>query len=418
MSLSAEKTRDGWGEDRETLPERPGQAERQFTMVHLMSFIALCALLFSLMTFPGGTAFLAFLLVLGIPAVIVAAIVVVFAKRSTQQDSLLWVMSLALERRMPLAPGVVAVSDQFGFVFRNRILALARRLGEGVPLPLPQALALVPGLLPRPVLVLIRLGWETGTLPAALREATDMRATRRPNRTPLAGKIAYLVGMLMFIQGMGGFLSYFVLPKLEAIFVDFGVALPEMTMVLVGLTFWVVRSGALAVLGFLEILALLYVPVYYFGWLRLRIPFVGGFARRRHVVVILRGLAVIVESGKPLTTGLSVLARFYPEKSLRRRLARVNWCIEQGGNWWDCLRWQGLVRPAEAAVLASAQRAGNLPWALREIADSGERQLDFRLQIWAQLLFVVNIICLGALVFLIVAGYFSPLVTLVERLAP
>ncbi|HEV3121827.1 MAG TPA: type II secretion system F family protein [Isosphaeraceae bacterium] len=416
MSVSAEKTRDDWGENRETLPERPAQAERQFTLVHLMILIACCAVLFSLMNLPGGTAFLAFLLVLGIPATVVAAIVVVFAKRSTQQDSLLWVMALALERRMPLAPGVVAVSDQFGFVFRNRILALARRLGEGVPLP--QALALVPGLLPRPVLVLIRLGWETGTLPAAVREATDMRANRRPNRTPLAGKVAYLVGMLMFIQGMGGFLSYFVLPKIESIFADFGVALPEMTMLLVGLTFWVVRSGALAVLSFLEILALLYVPLYYFGWLRLRIPFVGRFARRRHVVVILRGLAVLVESDKPLTTGLSVLARFYPEKSVRRRLARVNWCVEQGGNWWDCLRWQGLVRPAEAAVLASAQRAGNLPWALREIADSGERQLDFRLQIWAQLLFVANILCLGALVFLIVAGYFSPLVTLVERLAP
>jgi len=416
MSVSAEKTKDMWGEDRGTLLERLPTADRQFTLVHLMILIAVCAFLFWFMTFPGGLAFLGFLLLLGVPASVVALIVVMFAKRATQQDSLLWVMALALERRMPLAPGVVAVSDQFGLIFRNRILALARRLGEGVPLP--QALALVPGLLPRPAVVLIRLGWETGTLPAAVREAADMRAGRRPNRNPLAGKLAYLVGMLMFIQGVGGFLAYFVMPKLESIFTDFGVALPELTLLLIGLTFGLGRSGVLPLLGFLEILALLYVPLHYFGWLRLRIPFVGRLARRRHVVLILRGLAVIVEGGKPLTTGLGVLTRFYPERSVRKRLARVGYCIEQGANWWECLRWQGLIRPAEAAVLASAQRAGNLPWALREIAETGERQLDYRLQVWAQLLFIVNILCLGLLVFLIVAGYFAPLATLIERLAP
>jgi protein transport protein HofC len=390
--------------------------DHQFTVVHLMILIAFCAVLFYFCALPGGMAFFAFLLVLGIPSAVVGLVVVLLARRRTQQDALLWVMAIALERRMPLAPGVVAVSDQFGVVFRNRLLALAAQLDDGVALP--QALALVPGLLPRQALVLIRLGWETETLPAAVREAADMRPARGSNRDPLARSVAYLVAMLLFIQGIGGFLAYFVLPKFESIAADFGIQLPTVTVLFAAILFSLSRTGITILVGLVEFAFLVYLPLHYFGWLRIPLPYLSRLMRRRHMILVQRGLAMVVENGKPLTDGVEVLARFYPEKWMRKRLARSSWCMEQGGHWYDCLRWQGLLRPAEAAVLASAERAGNLPWALRELAESGNRRLDYRLQLWAQILFIAVVLGLGALVFFIIISFYAPLIMIIERLMP
>ena len=91
--------------------------------------------------------------------------------------------------------------------------------------------------------------------------------------------------------------------------------------------------------------------------------------------------------------------------------------MNEGREWWRCLRWQGLIRTSEAAVLESAQRAGNLPWALRELAESGERQTIYRLQAWSQALFPLIVISLGGLVFLLAVAYFSPLIALIQELA-
>ena len=67
-------------------------------------------------------------------------------------------------------------------------------------------------------------------------------------------------------------------------------------------------------------------------------------------------------------------------------------------------------------MLGSAQRVGNLAWALREMAESNERRLGYRLQFWLQLLFPMLLICLGAVVFVLVVAYFCPLVSLIEAL--
>ena len=74
-------------------------------------------------------------------------------------------------------------------------------------------------------------------------------------------------------------------------------------------------------------------------------------------------------------------------------------------------------RRNDAAVLASAQRVGNLDWALRELAESSDRRLGYRLQFWLQLIFPLIVLAVGALVFLLAVAYFLPLVTLITKLA-
>ena len=60
---------------------------------------------------------------------------------------------------------------------------------------------------------------------------------------------------------------------------------------------------------------------------------------------------------------------------------------------------------------------GNLPWAMREMADSNRRRFAYRLQAMVQTLFPPAMILLGLIVMFIVVALFLPLVALIRALA-
>jgi type II secretory pathway component PulF len=393
-------------------PSGGWQPQYRFTVIHLMALVFVCALLFSVVLVAGfATLAIALILVAG---TIIAVIVAAMAQRGTQQEALLWVLTIAAEKQMPLAPGILAVANQSGGRFLGEIGAVAEWLNAGIPLS--DALARVPGLLPSSALTLIRAGWDSGDLAGGLREAAQARATRSP-RHPWLGKLAYLFAMLFVIQGIAGFLLYFVLPKFEAIFSDFHVPLPELTKIVIGLAHQFVGGLFVPLIVVFEVAGLAGVLLLYVGLLRIPVPLFDLFFRRKHAMVILRSLAVVVDAGQPLSIGFETLARHYPERGIRWRLVRATTCLKRGDAWYQCLRTHGLIRASDAAVLAVAERAGNLAWALRELADSSERRTGYRVRAWTQILFPVVVLSVGGLVLLFAAAFFTPLVSLIEQLA-
>jgi type II secretory pathway component PulF len=354
-------------------------------------------------------------LTLGPIALIAGGIVVLVQRRKVQQDALLQVLAIGAERQMPLGPGLEAFAGLCGRPFRLRAQSLAYLLQNGVPLP--EALANVPGVLTRPAALLACVGWSQGNLAGGLREAQASEANRRHYRAAFLPKLGYLGGVFLFMQFIGGFILYFIAPKFEAIFMDFGVALPEATK----LTIRVGQVIGGSVLGPLLILAelafLVYVPFAIFGFVRWEPPLAGVFLWRRDTAAVLRALAVGVEAGEPIPKGLALIESMYPRAGTRRRLARARVLVEQGTDWTDALHERGLIDSADAAVLESAQRAGNLAWALKTQADAHERRLGYRLQLWAELLFPIVVLLAGAVVAIVAVGYMMPLVSLISSLA-
>jgi general secretion pathway protein F len=132
---------------------------------------------------------------------------------------------------------------------------------------------------------------------------------------------------------------------------------------------------------------------------------------------LMRALAGVVERGQPLPTALAALAKSYPSVGVRRKLRRVNESIQQGSGDWRPFADQGLITQADAAVLDAAARLGNLPWAMRALADGQERRRGYRLQVGLQILWPVTIVLIALVVGFIVVSAFLPLVGLIEKLA-
>jgi protein transport protein HofC len=337
-------------------------------------------------------------------------------RRSTQQDALLWALAITAERGMPLAPTFDVLAYQCRGEYRRKVLAAAYYLRQG--LSLPQVLEREPGLFPADAVILTRVGQACGTLTTALRESAQSRARFRGPWMTLALRVVYLLWLLTVLETITGFTFAFILPKYQAIFADFGTPLPSSTNLMIAVADSLRRYGYLfAPIGILQLGLLMLAMVASVGVLPWNLPLVAHLFFRRHTAVLLRCLAYVIEGNKPMAEVLGNLARIYPAEPIRNRLLWVVRDIEAGEDWCAALAGRGLIRPSEEALLEAAKRTGNLAWALRQAAESSERRLTYRFQLFVQWFLPLCLVLAGALVFLIAFAYFTPLVVLIQKLS-
>jgi protein transport protein HofC len=349
--------------------------------------------------------------------VAVGTTIVAGVGRQNQQDLLLWALAIAVGRGMPMPSALEAFADLRRGRSRRRLLALARLLNDGAPLP--DALALVPGTLPGEATALLAVGWRSGHLPEALRQAAATRGQWRPVRAGVVARLAYLSALLLLMTVIVGFELVFVLPKFEAIFNDFGIPLPTITMTVIQASHVIMKFGwpIFLVMMVFELVFPLTLPLSLGGWLDDFLPWLDRLFPSRHSAAILRALACVAEEEQPLSSAIAALLRHYPGGWIQGRLARVLRELDDGGDCFLALRNQGLIRPADAAVLESARRVGNLTWALRETAAGAERRAILRIETWIVSLSTLVLIGAGVLVLVLTSAFFVPVITLIEALA-
>ena len=350
---------------------------------------------------------------------VVAMLVLIEAARkhgTARQYGLLWLLTIAAERSIPLAPAVEAFARECGGLLGRRAQRLAEMLRAGVPLP--EALERCGCLLPPFALPMIRIGWDLGALAPALRQAATAYNLNEPIWMALKGKIVYLLMLPMFGTFTLVFIMIKVVPSYQKIFDDFGTTLPPMTRALIGVSNVAVTGSFLFFpIVLFALLVLVCATLRYLGWSDADIPGAAWFTRRLDSAQILDTLSLVADQQRPLPEGIAALARFYPKKNVRRRLRQALADIEVGRNWCESLLWQGLIRQPQSAILQAAQRAGNLPWAMREMADSGRRRLAYRVQAISQAVLPPIVILMGLAVMFIVVALFLPLISLIQALA-
>jgi type II secretory pathway component PulF len=228
--------------------------------------------------------------------------------------------------------------------------------------------------------------------------------------------IAALVSVLTFIMLR-------IVPVFQRMFEEFGLKLPTMTIVLIDASDWIVRVGWIVLLPVMLVALLLGLFILFqgvmslTGWFPRDLPLVWRFFRRYDGAVVMRGLALAVRRGQPMPEGLKLLAATYPIRRIGRQVAIAHARVMQGADWRHSLLLAGILTHTDAAVLAAAERVGNLPWALEEMADSTLRRQLYGLQVAMQLLYPVLVVLVAGVVGFIVIGLFLPLIALIQGLA-
>ena len=301
----------------------------------------------------------------------------------------------------------------------ERLVELAKRLRGGLP---SSELAVPQGLLSRTATLEIQAGLQSGQLAEALRSAaikTTRNLTSGSHSLDSHAALTYPAAILTMMVLILGFLMYYIVPKFKKIFDDFDTELPGMTVVLINwsnafVNYWYLASPLIYLTGAAVVVAAM---AHYHGWQILWQQWAGRWMVRPHTSDVLRSLAGTVAMGAPLDRGFDPFVSSSGPILLQRRVAAVRLALSQGEPCWERLAREGFLKPKEVALIESAQRAGNLPWALHTLADSLDRRLLFRFSAALELLRPVTILCLGAIVGFVAIAMFLPLVKLLNDLS-
>jgi type II secretory pathway component PulF len=359
-----------------------------------------------------------------IPIIIIFGIALLMAfdrHRHGEHRALVWTLASAAERGIPLPEAARAFADEMQDDTGARSLALAQSLEAGQPLSLAVKAARLR--LSTPIAVAIRLGESLGMLGPAMRQQLQDASDVDAMIHRVAVRFFYLFLVILSLVGTLTFVSLRIVPVFQRMFEEFGLKLPRMTMVLIDASDWFIRIGWLITLPVTLALFLVSVVILFqalmsiAGWLPRDLPLIWRFFKRYDGAIVMRGLALTVRRGLPLPDGLKLLAATYPIRRIGRQIAIAHARVMQGADWRHSLLVAGIITHTDAAVLAAAERVGNLPWALEEMADSTLRRQLYGMQVAMQLLYPFLVILVGALVGFFVIGLFLPLLSLIQGLS-
>lgn len=332
---------------------------------------------------------------------------------SSKRRSLLRLIAVATDQRLPLAPLIEAwAADERG-AQRRRVRRLSALLHRGVPLA--DAVEEVTGALREVDVLAIRFGAQSGTLSASLHAALTDAAAPRP--TQLArGSITYLAVMALVITLIVTFIYIKIIPAFHAILEDYSLQpTPAMNRAIdfsrmVERYWWVIAAMLL-------LLAWSAVSARPGRFVRDRIlGKLFGPSRALRSAEVLETLGVAATAGRPLAGAISTLARYHFDPTTRRKLLFVRNEMEQGAPIWSSMAGVGLLTNPEEKVLAMADQIGNRPWILRQLAAGKKRRTWRKLERLSELLLPAIVVLLGAFVLFQALALITPLIQMIFNL--
>jgi type II secretory pathway component PulF len=355
--------------------------------------------------------------VLGLLAVTTFVEVIIY-RRVTQRRSMAKMLALLVERGQQLDSSVLFAGQALRGIVGRAADRLLAELGRGASLV--EAVAKHPRALPPEALAYAAAGQTADVQAAALRELT------KSDEGEMAGawracvdRIAYLAFILLVMAAVLTFIMIKIVPEFNRVFNDFDLELPQMTLLAIVVSEYFTHYAAAPVITAASIFLLgsFLVGICYLCDIPLLRPWADMLFFRRRSAHVLRILAVATAAREPVAEVLRRAAVVFPSDPIRNQLRPIVASVRAGTDWRDAFVNARILSNPERVLLKAAERAGNLPWALRQIALRREKRAVYRLVTAVQVLFPIAILVFGLFVAFFVVSLFIPTVKLVDGLA-
>jgi type II secretory pathway component PulF len=256
---------------------------------------------------------------------------------------------------------------------------------------------------------------SVGTLVNSSRSSTGLDIALQK----AAGKCCYLIVIAIFAAVVIAFIQMKISPSMAKIYADFDMKVPTRYLWnSYKLPFVVTPLGIVTIMSSLGLVGLLiYFLARYSGHLRWDPPLVREVVLPLDAALVLRSLAEAVERDKPIYVMVAALARKYPKSYIRSRLQYASNQMSNGVDWCDSLRASQLLPAADAAVLKSAERVGNLAWAMNDTAERLVRRFVRRAGGVTTIAFTLVLFVFAGITFLVAGGLLDGLAQLVTRMS-
>ena len=270
---------------------------------------------------------------------------------------------------------------------------------------------------------MIKAGEAGGALEAILQRLADFKEKSQSLKRRIKSAMVYPLVVISVACIIVGFILYFIVPKFESIFKDFGVALPVMTVMLIKASNWLIKYFYIAFLTplfFWIFIKLLYrnkTGAYICDRILLMIPVMGQIAEKSTVARTMRTLGTLVQSGVPILESINIVRDTAGNAVFERAFARIYDSIREGETIAQPLREARIVDDIVVNMIDVGEETGDLDTMLNKIADNYDEEVEALVESLVSLLEPIMIVCLGGIIGFIVIALFLPLITLITKLS-
>jgi type IV pilus assembly protein PilC len=270
---------------------------------------------------------------------------------------------------------------------------------------------------------MIKAGEAGGALEAILQRLADFKEKSQTLKRRIKGAMVYPIVVILVALIIVGFILYFIIPKFEAIFVDFGVDLPQMTVFLIKAShvlierFWLIP---LVPTVFWIVTKLLYrnkTGAYVLDRMKLYIPVMGQIIEKSTVARTTRTLGTLVQSGVPILEALNIVRDTAGNAVFERAFTRIYESIREGETIAQPLREARIVDDIVVNMIDVGEETGELDTMLNKIADNYDEEVEVLVESLVSLLEPMMIVVLGGIIGFIVIALFLPLIQLITKLS-
>ncbi len=324
---------------------------------------------------------------------------------------------------LPLDKGLSALAREMNRGQLRQVTAeLAEDLRQGKTLP--EALARQGDRVPPFYASLVTAGIRTGRIGEVLATLTSYARAMAELRAIILDALFYPAIVMGLAVVLIGFMLVYVLPQFDEIFRGFGMRLPALTEVMIGVgrhpvMFFFLPVGGLLLCLLLTRLGMQLTAAGRRAWVRMiySVPLIGTMIRSARLAAFTDLLSILVRQGVPLTDSFHLAGEASTDPLLSDLALDVRHALGQGQPLGEVLRGQGLVPEWVAWMAGLGEQRGQLDSALKQIAEMYRRQVEIRAGLLRSVLppFLV-VITAGIFVACFVFALMLPMIRLLEGL--
>jgi type IV pilus assembly protein PilC len=302
---------------------------------------------------------------------------------------------------------------------------------------LSEAMAKHPKVFDRLYSNMIAAGEAGGVLDVILQRLADFMEKAQKLKRKVIGAMIYPVCVIGFALMIVSGIMYFVVPKFKTIFVDFDAKLPGLTMILLGLSDWMIGKGTDASGHEVDLLipgwaVILVSPIGFFIlWklirqfhggrytldvVKMKLPILGNILSKTAVARFTRTLGTLVAAGVPILEALLITRDTAGNEVYVKALNKVHDAIREGESFAVPLKATKVVDNLVVNMVDVGEETGDLDKMLIKVADNYDDEIETLVAGLVSLLEPVMVIVLGGIVGFIVIALFLPMVSLVNSL--
>lgn len=273
---------------------------------------------------------------------------------------------------------------------------------------------------------LIKVGETSGILNQNLAYLADELAKKDALKKKVVGAMVYPIFITVATLGIVTLLTVYIFPKITPIFTSLKVPLPLVTRVLMAVSDYLREWGLLTLcIVLLCVFAFMMLRVFVLSVRQvtdrffLTLPIIGSLAKSYNLANANRTLGLMLQSGVPVTSALTVTAETMPNLAYKQAFTAVAEVVLKGGTISQGLREHpALFTDMMVHLITVGETTGNLSQTLVYLAGFYELEVEDLTKNLSSSIEPALMIVMGLLVGLIAVSVITPIYAITQHLTP